>query len=52
MPHAGGLIHTVYAEEGGHWKATITLPAGLTGTFVWKGTPHLLNAGTQTLTLP
>jgi hypothetical protein len=51
MPHGEGSIHTVYAEEGGHWKATITLPAGLQGTLVWKGTPQLLHPGTQTLTL-
>ena len=52
MPHAGGMIHTVYADESGHWKATITLPAGLMGTLIWKEVAHPLNPGTQTLTLP
>ncbi len=52
MPHAGGLIHTAYAADDGHWKATITLPAGLRGTLVWKGTPQPLHSGTQTLALP
>ncbi|HEX3987732.1 MAG TPA: alpha-L-rhamnosidase C-terminal domain-containing protein [Acidobacteriaceae bacterium] len=52
MPHAGGLIHTVYNMEGDHRQATITLPAGLTGTLVWKGTTHALHAGEQTVTLP
>jgi hypothetical protein len=52
MPHDGGLIHTVYGMEGGRWKAAITLPAGLTGSLIWKGTTHPLHAGTQTLALP
>jgi len=52
MPHAGGAIHAAYAENAGHWRATITLPEGLTGTFVWKGTAHPLHTGDQTLTLP
>ncbi|HEX3660039.1 MAG TPA: alpha-L-rhamnosidase C-terminal domain-containing protein, partial [Acidobacteriaceae bacterium] len=52
MPHAGGMIHTVYAQDGGHWKATVTLPAGLPGSLIWKGAEHSLHAGTQTLTLP
>ncbi len=52
MPHGGGTIYAVYAAEGGHWKATITLPEGLTGTFVWKGAVRPLHAGTQTLALP
>jgi len=52
MPHAKGLIHAVYADDDGHWKATITLPAGLTGTLIWKNTPHPLHPGAQTLTLP
>ncbi|MGA8530525.1 MAG: alpha-L-rhamnosidase C-terminal domain-containing protein [Acidobacteriaceae bacterium] len=52
MPHVGGPIHTVYAEDGGRWKATITLPAGLTGSLVWKGAAHPLSAGTETLSLP
>ncbi|HEY1808343.1 MAG TPA: alpha-L-rhamnosidase C-terminal domain-containing protein [Acidobacteriaceae bacterium] len=52
MPHTDGMIHTVYANDGGHWKATITLPAGLTGNLVWKGAVQPLHAGTQALTLP
>ncbi len=52
MPHAGGMIHTVYAMKRGRWKATITLPAGLTGTLLWRGTAHPLGSGTQTLMLP
>lgn len=52
MPHGGGMIHTVYGEDGGHWKATITLPTGLSGSLVWRGSAHPLHSGMQTLTLP
>jgi hypothetical protein len=52
MPHAGDIIHTVYANESGHWRATITLPAGLTGTLIWKNAAHPLHPGAQTLALP
>ena len=52
MPHADGSIHTVYSEQGGHWKATVTLPPGLTGILIWKNADHPLHSGTQTLPLP
>jgi hypothetical protein len=52
MPHAQGIIHTVYADPGGHWTATITLPPGLTGTFIWKNVSRPLHSGAQTLALP
>lgn len=52
MPHDGGLIQTVYARDGGHWKATIVLPTGLTGTLVWEEAAYPLTSGKQTLNLP
>ena len=52
MPHAAGLIHTVYKLEGAEWKATVTLPVGLSGELVWKGRSYPLKPGEQTLALP
>jgi alpha-L-rhamnosidase len=51
MPHAGGLIHTNYSLQNGTWTATVTLPAGLNGTFVWGAKTYPLHSGTQTLRL-
>ena len=39
MPHVGGPIHAVYQRAGTTWKATVTLPAGLSGEHVWGATP-------------
>jgi alpha-L-rhamnosidase len=51
MPHAGGTIHTVYQLEGATWKATVTLPAGLSGELVWGTHEYPLHAATQVLPL-
>jgi hypothetical protein len=51
MPHVGGMIHTVYQVEGSSWKATVTLPAGLTGELVWGTHEYPLHAATQVLLL-
>lgn len=51
MPHAGGAIHAVYKLDDSRWMATVTLPAGLSGTFIWKGRRMPLHPGTQTLNL-
>ncbi len=51
MPHAGGPIHTVYQLEGPSWKATVTLPPGLSGKLVWGTHEYSLHAGTQVLRL-
>jgi alpha-L-rhamnosidase len=52
MPHPGGTIHTVYKLNGLHWKATVTLPAGLDGELLWRNQIYPLHTGTQTLELP
>ncbi|WP_263357557.1 alpha-L-rhamnosidase-related protein [Acidicapsa ligni] len=41
FPAPQGLIHVKYAEA----NATVDLPQGLTGTFVWKGKETKLHAG-------
>jgi hypothetical protein len=45
------MIHTVYQVEGSSWKATVTLPAGLTGELVWGTHEYPLHAATQVLLL-
>jgi hypothetical protein len=52
MPHAGGLIHTVYELDGTRWKATVTLPGGLGGELDWAGRSYPLHAGEQMVVLP
>jgi alpha-L-rhamnosidase len=52
MPHTNGEIETSYRLDGDHWVATLTLPPGVDGEFVWKGKVWPLHSGQQTLTLP
>ncbi|MFT4114720.1 alpha-L-rhamnosidase C-terminal domain-containing protein [Silvibacterium sp.] len=52
MPHGEGEIRVAYVRQGSAWTAKVTLPAGLDGTFVWKGQERALHAGTQELSLP
>lgn len=52
MPHRAGAIETSYRLEGSHWSATVTLPEGIDGEFVWKDKVMPLHSGSQTLTLP
>jgi hypothetical protein len=44
------LVSLVREDEG--LQAKISLPAGVTGTFVWKGKSSELKSGEQTLRLP
>jgi hypothetical protein len=52
MPHGADTIHVHYERRGEKWIATVTLPAGLDGDFVWQGQVHALHPGEQSLTLP
>jgi hypothetical protein len=51
MPHLGGEIHTMYQREGASWKATVTLPPGLSGKLVWGTHEYPLHSATQVLRL-
>ena len=51
MPSPRGLIQVAYKEDNGGWNATLTLPAGLEGSFLWKDKTYPLHAGKQTLSL-
>ncbi|HWB27352.1 MAG TPA: alpha-L-rhamnosidase N-terminal domain-containing protein [Chitinophagaceae bacterium] len=53
IPHPKGRIATSYAFNNttGKWSVTINLPAGVTGTFIWKGKHYPLAAGETKMTL-
>jgi hypothetical protein len=52
MPHPRGMIEMHYRRGEADWKASVTLPTGVTGTLEWGGKELPLHAGSQTLTLP
>lgn len=53
VPHPlGGDISVALDRSAGALRASITLPAGVDGTFVWAGESHVLRGGTQVLDLP
>lgn len=52
MPHPRGEISVTLQREGPGVEAGISLPEGVTGTFVWAGKSVVLNAGMQTVRLP
>ena len=45
FPHPAGNIQLEYHAHGSALDATITLPEGLSGTFVWHGNSQPLHAG-------
>jgi len=50
MPHPLGTIEVRFERrDGGGITADITLPAGLTGDFVWQGKRTALMSGKQCL---
>ncbi|HEV7347569.1 alpha-L-rhamnosidase C-terminal domain-containing protein [Telluribacter sp.] len=50
VPHPAGDILVSYTRQSnGRLKADITLPAGLTGTLVWRGEQIPLKGGKQTI---
>jgi alpha-L-rhamnosidase len=52
MPHPRGDLRVSLQVEGAILRAEITLPEGVTGSFVWAGKTVALRAGQQTLRLP
>ena len=51
MPHPAGYISAAYkVDKKGLLTASISLPPGITGTFVWKGQEYTLKSGNQELT--
>ncbi len=45
MPHPSGKIAVNYKLERGKWNISITLPAGVSGIFVWNGKDYVLTGG-------
>ena len=52
MPHGVDEIRVHYERRTQRWTATVTLPAELTGDFVWNGQTYPLHPGRQVLELP
>ena len=50
IPHPLGTVSAAY-KVGSKLEATLSLPQGTTGTFLWHGRSYDLHAGSQTLTL-
>jgi alpha-L-rhamnosidase len=52
MPHPGGLITADYEKmRDDSWSIRIRLPAGVSGTFIWKGETYPLRGGLSTFSL-
>jgi alpha-L-rhamnosidase len=51
MAHPKGLIETRYALDGDRLKATIKLPKGVEGEFIWRGQARPLRSGTNRIAL-
>ncbi|NJB84289.1 hypothetical protein GGR26_000034 [Lewinella marina] len=49
MPHPAGTIAVDYDLDAG--RATVTLPEGVTGEFIWEGTTTPLSGGTNAVAL-
>ena len=47
LPHPRGLVSVSYRRVGPALEAKVTLPAGLTGTFAWRGVTRALQPGEQ-----
>ncbi len=53
VPHPRGDIDVTLAREGvSGLRASVTLPAGVTGRFIWRGRSFPLTGGRQDLRLP
>jgi hypothetical protein len=50
--HPKGEILVSLARKGDGLQASVTLPSGVTGSFVWNGKSTVLKSGEQTLQLP
>lgn len=51
VAHPRGLVETHYTRQGGKLSAAITLPAGVSGAFAWRGQTRALVAGRNEITL-
>ena len=49
VPHPKGFVEVSLRRTGGDLAADVTLPAGISGELIWKGTRYALQAGRQTI---
>lgn len=49
MPHPSGIISVDYQRDGKNLSATLVLPQGTSGEFLWNGTTHVLKSGKNEL---
>lgn len=49
IPHPKGEIAVSLEQNNGRLKAVVSLPDGVTGTFVWRGQSRPLRGGTNSL---
>ncbi len=51
IPHPAGAVQVHYKVSGNSLRATVDLPEGVDGTFIWKGQRHPLHGGNNVLNL-
>ena len=51
IPHPNGKVSVSYILRQGKWSIDISLPAGISGTFVWKGKAYELRSGDNRLNI-
>jgi hypothetical protein len=51
MPHPNGKIHVHYEQTGQRLQVEVLLPAGVEGSFIWKGKSHVLQSGSNPFSL-
>jgi hypothetical protein len=51
IPHPNGKVSVSYNLRQGKWSIDISLPAGISGTFVWKGKAYELRSGDNRLNI-
>lgn len=51
VPHPRGSVDVRIEKQGGGHAVTVTLPAGVTGDFAWRGVERRLEAGENSFTV-
>ena len=51
IPHPAGAVSVHYKVQGSRLQATVELPEGVNGTFVWKGKKKRLHPGSNNLNI-
>jgi hypothetical protein len=51
IPHPKGEVSVTLERAGTRLRAEVTLPAGVTGDFAWRGAQHPLTAGSNVFTV-